>query len=96
MTDEYLTSFVVKRDMFRTFFEDLDESQMNIDYEQSQLTTFALQIAVVSQDVVTRSQDLRSQMTVSSSLQLKIAEMSQDVVTRSQDLQSQQNMIDIM
>lgn len=55
------------------------QHDMDIVYDQPQLTTSALQVAVRSRDVVPQPQDLRPQMAVSSSSRVSRSIVSQSI-----------------
>lgn len=55
-TEQYLTSFVVKRDMFHAFFGILDDSEMEIEYDNHRSTLPNSQIEETSTNQITSSQ----------------------------------------
>lgn len=66
--NEYVTSFVVKKDVFHAFFGDLDDSEMNIEYDvfQSNLPTSQVEGSFIDERTREQGPDL-SPTAVSSS-----------------------------
>lgn len=66
VTEEHLTSFAVKRDMFHAFFGTLDESEMNIEYNDPQSTLPNLQTQETSTNQIISPQAVGLGMTQTS------------------------------
>ena len=62
-SEEYLTSFAVKRDMFHAFFGTLGGSNMNIEYNHPRSTLLNFQTAQTSTQQIIPSQNVEVGMT---------------------------------
>lgn len=75
MTNEYLTFFVVKQDMFHAFFEKLKKISMNVDFSQSKLSNSQIETSTTNH--VIRSQNSELFMITSLLLQTSMMAISQ-------------------